>query len=72
MWFNTKKDRFDCKEGQFIFGNYKVCIDLDACDRIIKIIWHNKLDFHSTILIKVSVNYIQRRSSVQVNEALVL
>ena len=60
------------KKVNFLFGSYKVNIDLNACDGIVQIIWRNKLDFYSTILFKIYDGYIQIGSPVQVSETLVL
>lgn len=68
----SRKNGFNCKGGQFLLGiSFKVCIDFNACDGIVEIIWHGRSDFHSIILSTTSLMHIRIGTSIQINKGLV-
>ena len=66
-----KEKNFDCKGGQFLLGSYKVCIDFNACDGIVEMIWRGRSDFYCTIPSTTSLMHTRIGTSVQINNTLV-
>ena len=53
----SRKNGFDYKRNQFLLGSFKICIDFNACDGIVEIIWCERSDFHNIILSTTRYTY---------------
>jgi len=67
----SRKNGFDSTGGEFLLGSYKVCVDINACDGVLEMIWCGKDDFHSTIQSTTSPLYTRVGTFVQVSNTLV-